>query len=218
MARTRAADYDAQRDRILALAVEAFANTGYAGATMALLAQTCGVSKATLYHYFPSKQALLFEALDRYTQRLVLIVEGVASRADSPEHALRSTLGSLMAEYRHSRAYHVALLQELRFLSPEQQRKIKAQERAVVGALTLLLERAAPGAMQPQERSLITMALLGMINFTFTWLRADGPVSHERFAELAASLWMKGLSGQAPGGLVPSSPESPHEQAIRLQG
>ena len=210
MARTRAADYDVQRERILARAVEAFAKTGYAAASMASLADACGVSKATLYHYYPGKQALLFEALDRYTRRLLAILE--PEPAADPRTALRETLCALMAEYRHSRAYHTALLHDLRFLGSEQQAQLRAQQRAVVAAISARIERAAPGSMAPGERSVITMALLGMINFTFAWLSPDGPVSHERFADLAASLWLEGLSGQA------HCPKENHdEQSVRVE-
>lgn len=214
MARPRAADYGAQRDRILALAVEAFARAGYTGASMADLARACAISKATLYHYYPSKQALLFEALDRYTRRLAAIAEGEAIRALAPRQALAEAVKALMAEYRHSGAYHVVLLQELKWLSPEQRETIRAQQRSVVGRLGALIDRVAPGAIAPAERSAITMALLGMINFTFAWLKPDGPVSHERFAELAASLWLEGLAGQSPPTLETPS----HEQAVRIEG
>jgi hypothetical protein len=85
----------------------------------------------------------------------------------------------------------------------------------MVAALGALIERAAPGSTVSAERSVITMALLGMINFTFAWLRPDGPVSHERFADLAASLWLDGLDGLAG---QPTSPETPSdEQTIRLE-
>ena len=53
MARTRAADYDEHRERILALAVESFARIGYPSASMSQLAAACGTSKAGLYLYFP---------------------------------------------------------------------------------------------------------------------------------------------------------------------
>ncbi len=216
MARPRAADYNAQRERILARAAEAFARTGYAAASMSMLAAACQISKASLYHYYPSKQALLFEALDRYTRRLAAIAAQASSRsADSPREVLRATLRALMAEYRHSHAHHAALLHDLRFLSPAQAEQVRTQQRAMVAALGTLIERAAPGSTVSAERSVITMALLGMINFTFAWLRPDGPVSHERFADLAASLWLDGLGGLAG---QPTSPETPSdEQTIRLE-
>ncbi|MFM7570973.1 MAG: TetR/AcrR family transcriptional regulator [Betaproteobacteria bacterium] len=217
MARTRAADYDTQRDRILARAVEAFAQTGYAAASMAMLAQACGVSKATLYHYYPSKQALLFEALDRYTKRLLSILAATQPPGGlAPREALRGTLRALMAEYRHSRAYHAVLLHDLRFLAPQEAEQIRAQQRAMVSALTELIAHAAPGAAVSAERSVITMALLGMINFTFAWFKPDGAISHERFADLAADLWLEGLHGLANPSTI--AHEDSHEQSVRIQG
>ena len=79
--------------------------------------------------------------------------------------------------------------------------------------VTALLEQVAPGTLSSEERSVVTMALLGMINFTFTWLRPDGPVSYDRFADIATTLWLDGLTGLAPHPAEPS-----HEQAIRIQG
>jgi hypothetical protein len=42
------------------------------------------------------------------------------------------------------------------------------------------------------------MALLGMINFTFAWLRPDGPMSYEQYADLVIGLWEHGLDDGLP--------------------
>src|SRR5690606_4140993 len=134
MARPRAADYDAQRDRILGRAVEAFADIGYPSASMAALAAACGTSKARLYHYFPSKEALLFESLDRYTARLAAIADAVRAERLEPREALRTLLRRFLAEYRHSREYHVALLNDVKFLDETRRTRIRAREREIVEA------------------------------------------------------------------------------------
>ncbi len=55
-------DYKGQaKSRILSAAIEAFSKRGYRNATMQGIAQDVGVTKADLYHYFPSKAALLKE-------------------------------------------------------------------------------------------------------------------------------------------------------------
>ena len=59
MARTQAADYEAQRAAILDHAAEVFAAAGYAACTMAEVARVSGASKARLYHYYASKEAIL---------------------------------------------------------------------------------------------------------------------------------------------------------------
>ena len=98
MARPKAPDYDAQRARLLAQATEVIAEQGYASASMSALAQACGTSKAGLYHYFPSKNALLFESLDRYTRRLASCLDAVCLQGLSPHEELEAMVRALLRE------------------------------------------------------------------------------------------------------------------------
>jgi len=199
--RPRAADHADQRDRILLRATEAIAELGYGSASMTQLAQACGLSKAGLYHYFPSKDAILFESLDRYTKLLMDRLAEVRARGLEPRHELGEMVRTLMLQYRDSRAHHVALLNDVKSLEPAAREQIRAQERAVVDQLALTLERVAPGRFDALTRKPATMALLGMINFTFAWLRPDGPMSHEQYAQLVIDLWERGLGTEQAGSL-----------------
>lgn len=195
MARTRAADHDLQRERILAAAVKAFAAVGYPSASMAGLAAACGTSKAGLYHYYSSKDSLLFDALDRYTRRLLALAEKEIAGAEPAQQTLRRLIRAFMAEYRSAQAYHAALLNDVKFLPEGQRQQIRAQERQVVRVFARTIARAYPQHAGPSRLMPTTMALLGMINFTFVWLRPDGALNDQQFAELVISLWEKGLSG-----------------------
>jgi AcrR family transcriptional regulator len=199
--RPRAADHADQRDRILLRATEAIAELGYGSASMTQLAQACGLSKAGLYHYFPSKDAILFESLDRYTKLLMDRLAEVRARGLEPRHELGEMVRTLMLQYRDSRAHHVALLNDVKSLEPAAREQIRAQERAVVDQLAETLERVAPGRFDALTRKPATMALLGMINFTFAWLRPDGPMSHEQYAQLVIDLWERGLGTEQAGSL-----------------
>ena len=201
MGRPRAADHADQRDRILLRATEAIAELGYGSASMAQLAQACSLSKAGLYHYFSSKDAILFESLDRYTKLLMDRLAEVRARGLEPRHELGEMVRTLMLQYRDSRAHHVALLNDVKSLEPAAREQIRAQERAVVDQLALTLERVAPGRFDALTRKPATMALLGMINFTFAWLRPDGPMSHEQYAQLVIDLWERGLWTEQAGSL-----------------
>ena len=61
MARTQAKDRGAKREAILEAAARVFASEGFDRASMAALAQDAGISKANIYHYYDSKDALLFD-------------------------------------------------------------------------------------------------------------------------------------------------------------
>ena len=214
MARPKAPDYEQHRARIQELAVEAFARNGFPNASMASLANDCGASKAALYHYFPSKEALLFEALDAYSRRLLVQVRQARAGAPTPGAEIAAIVRALMAEYRTSRAYHVAMLNDVRFLGAAQRTLIRKRERDVVEEIAGAIELAFPLAVNRDNRVVVTMALLGMINFTFAWLRPDGAVGHAQFADMVIALWSRGLGG-ADGPFLEGIQS---EQAIRLQG
>ncbi|MBD3760253.1 TetR/AcrR family transcriptional regulator [Sphingomonadaceae bacterium G21617-S1] len=68
-----------RRDAIVAIAQAYFLDHGYAATTMSGIAGTMGGSKATLWSYFPSKEALFEAVIDRATtlfrQRLTPLLD-----------------------------------------------------------------------------------------------------------------------------------------------
>ncbi len=71
MARGRARGYDEQREQILARAARLFAQRGYTATSMNEVAEACGVSKPSLYHYVRDKHQLLVEIAESHIGRLV---------------------------------------------------------------------------------------------------------------------------------------------------
>lgn len=84
MARTRANDYDKKRQGILSRSATLFAEHGFTGTSITMIADACGVSKALMYHYYRSKDAVLFDLLEDHLQHLVAVVEAAGSRPASP--------------------------------------------------------------------------------------------------------------------------------------
>jgi AcrR family transcriptional regulator len=210
MARPQSADHQLKRDAILDAAARCFAQMSYPAASMAAVAQALGASKARIYHYYDSKEALLFDLLDRYTQRLLALVGESEARAQrhnlNDRAALHALVRSFLMEYEHSADKHVALLNDTKFLSdavdgagevlapttafgqsqpaPLSQRSLIIQrQRDIVAAVARSLQRAYPQRMASANPVAVTMMLFGMINWTFTWLRPDGPMSYAQFAD-----------------------------------
>src|SRR5215468_8178540 len=99
MARTRAANFEQQRDAMLAAAARLFAERGYPAASIADLAAQCGVSKGLLYHYYRHKEHLLFDITDRYVDSLVQMIGDVEQGKAAPEMALRQLIERVMIAY-----------------------------------------------------------------------------------------------------------------------
>ena len=69
-------------DRILETATALFLKQGYGGTSMNALAKACGIQKASLYHHFQSKEAVLFACFQRGYQETVERMRAAADRAD----------------------------------------------------------------------------------------------------------------------------------------
>jgi AcrR family transcriptional regulator len=201
MARPVSAQYDQRRDEILNLAAALFAKEGFSSASMAGLAAACGMSKALLYHYYTNKEAILFDLLDRYTQRLLAIIgqtEGAAQRKKLSERAaLHELVRNYLVEYEHSASRHVALLNDTKFLGDAQRELIVQRQRDVVLAFTRFLRRAYPDAITDANERAKTMMLFGMINWTFTWLKTGGTMSYRDFAEEVCATLESGFAAPA---------------------
>ena len=194
MARPQSADHHFKRDEILDAAADCFAQLSYPAASMATVAAKVGASKARIYHYYGSKEALLFDLLDRYTQRLLAIIGETQAHAQRKKlddrAALHELLRAFLTEYETSATRHVALLNDIKFLSDEaieggisQRNLILQRQRDIVSAFTRFLRRAYPQRLTDSNQAAITMMLFGMINWTFTWLRPGGAMSYAQFAD-----------------------------------
>ncbi|MGX5650730.1 MAG: TetR/AcrR family transcriptional regulator [Comamonadaceae bacterium] len=202
MARPKSATHDLKRDEILDVAAQCFARQSFPAASMNDIAKACGTSKARLYHYYESKEAILFDLLDRYTQRLLALIgeaEGRAQRKNLSERdALSELVRAFLAEYETSATRHAALVSDTKFLGPAQRELVVNRQRDVVAAFTRFIRRAYPERVTPTNQTALTMMLFGMINWTFIWLRPGGPMSYAGFAEEVVAVLENGLAGRRP--------------------
>jgi AcrR family transcriptional regulator len=198
MARPKSSQHEIRRDEILDVAAQCFADRSYPAASMNDIAAAGGTSKARLYHYYESKEAILFDLLDRYTQRLLAVigqVEATAQRRSLDDRAtLHELVRSFLEEYEHSATRHVALLHDVKFLGDTQRDMILNRQRDVVSAVTRFLRRAYPARVTAANQTSVTMMLFGMINWTFTWLRPGGPMTYSAFAEDVIGMLEHGLA------------------------
>ena len=94
---------DDARARILAAAETVFAERGYAAAATREIAERAGIGKRMLFYYFPSKDAVYREVLERIVEGLVAIHEqtrtepGPVGLADAVEAMTRFTAQNLNA-------------------------------------------------------------------------------------------------------------------------
>jgi AcrR family transcriptional regulator len=184
-----------QRDAILNVAADAFAELGYPSATMVEIAKRCGVSKSLLYHYYDAKDAMLFDMMETYMLKLRDLVVSVAPLKLPAKEALAETVRRFVREYEHSRTRHIVLLNDVKFLPAEQREHVIGLEREVVQRFADLI--ATTYDIDKARAKVLTMCVFGMINWTFTWLRPGGQITYAQFAETVVGMLESGLNGGA---------------------
>jgi len=193
MARPRAATYDDQRAQILAAAAQLFASRGYTAATMNEVAAACGVSKPTLYHYVRDKHDLLAQIAAGHVARLEALVADVQAQGLAPEAHLRQLIRRFMLAYADAEHEHRVLTEDVKFLAATEQRAVMAAQRRVVAAFAEAVAMLRPELQAARLNTPLAMLLFGMINWTFTWLKAGGALTHETLAPVVEQLFFGGL-------------------------
>ena len=193
MARGRSAGYDEQRELILAQAAALFARQGYPATSMNQVAQACKLSKATLYHYYRDKDAMLVHIADGHVSRLLALVAEVQALKLTPEALLRELVRRIVVEYAGAQHAHRVLTQDVKFLPPADRRRILDKERGVVAAFAAAVAALRPELREAALATPLTMLLFGMVNWMFTWLKPEGALDYEALAPMVADLFLGGL-------------------------
>lgn len=197
MARGLARDHDQKRAAIRKGAARHFAERGFDRASMAGAAKACGVSKALLYHYYDSKEALLFDILDAHLSHLVTLLEGRSEPAG--EARVRALFRDILIAYRDADAEHKLQLESLDALDAELRKHLIAHQRRLVAAMAEAVRPLAPPDTPPERLHALTMSAFALLNWFYLWHRPGRGISREDYAALAADLFIGGAAAAATG-------------------
>jgi AcrR family transcriptional regulator len=206
MPRGRSPGYDLQRETILARAAELFAQRGYTATSMNEVADACGVSKPSLYHYVRDKHQLLAEIAETHVARLLALIAEVDAALPAPEQRLRRLIDAFLAAYAGSQAEHRVLTEDVRFLAAAEKRRVLDGQRRVVAAFAEAIVAIRPELAAARLQKPLAMLLFGMMNWMFTWLQPKGELSHADLAPVVADLFFGGVGAVR----APAQKVSPH--------
>ena len=188
MARSRANDYDDKRQAILDRSAELFSAHGYDRASMNKIAESCGVSKANLYHYYKDKEGLLFDVIRFHLEELLEVVETADDPGAAPEARLRGLIAALLEAYRDADSQHNVQISSMRFLPAQRQAELKGMERDLVRIFSAAVAGVAPHLKGTKMLTPVTMSLFGMVNWHYLWFKSTGSVSRDEYAEIVTRL------------------------------
>lgn len=185
------------RNEILNASAQIFSQKGYHGASMQDIAAAVNLQKASLYHHVSSKQEILFELLNRGLHLLTERVEQAIDVPQPPDHRLRLAIQAYTNALTEHQDVTSVLLLEYRSLEPKYlTRHIKERDRFELLWRDLIESGIRKQIFACDDPSMAARALLGVMNWTVTWFRSDGPMSAGEIADQITDLYLLGLTAR----------------------
>ena len=193
-----------RRAQLLEVAISIFGQRGFRGATTKAIAEAAGVSEATIFRHFPSKEDLYIAAFRQRTgvgtEQFVTVLEDLAERRED-EELLRSLGRAMLTAYEQDRDLHRMLMYA--WLDQDEAANRRMSEQIRESPLFAFLERyvarrQAEGSFRAGDAALLSRALLALpvhyaVHTKLYGIGSDAP--DEEVVALYARFLLAGLRG-----------------------
>jgi len=205
---TPSAPLNSRRAEICRRAAQIFQERGFDATSVSDIARALDMTKAGLYHYFTSKEALLFEimmfGLERVHDEVLVPVRAIRD----PEVRLRQLIVRHARIATRARGAVAFLVDEARALPPAQRSKIEQRMRVYIDLLRdTLTELKKTHRLRDVDPTVGAFSIAGMILWLPRWFRQGGRLTPEEAADEIANL--------ALGGLIRTPTASPRKSRAR---
>ena len=187
-------DIRSVRERILAAAVQLFAQYGYHAATMRDIARISGIQAASIYYHYPSKQALLVEIMDTHMRTLNTNLQRIVQEPLPVEQRLHEAIANHIRLHTTYKAEFFIIDTEIRALEEQQRGAILAlRDQYEILLQGLLEEGMEQGMFRRVDIKVASYALIAMCTEVATWFRPDGRLSVQQVIDLYTQMITDGL-------------------------
>ena len=189
--------YDARLNHVLETAAVLMAKDGYERASMRAVAKAAGVSLAGLYHYFDSKEQMLFLVQFRTFNSLLNLLQEKLHAVSDPLEQLRVMVHTHVSYFAANMAALKVCSHELDSLSGEAYQEANRIRRTYYDITRSIVDRVldAHAGDRKLDRHVATMSLFGMLNWLYRWYTPKRGCSPTTIANQLTSQFVHGVLG-----------------------
>jgi len=194
---------DAKRALILREAAQLINRRGFHAASLEELAGRLGVTKAALYYYFPSKQALLKACFDEVMAAAFDNLKRARREGRNAREKLRRTFVGYLQHIIDDVSVAVVTIEEDSLEAADRAEVIAARDRFERSLRGLVREGFRDGSIVPCDPKFVVFAMLGAVNWVTRWFRPDGTWTRAEVAEAMGAFLDRALSSTPAASLLP---------------
>ena len=194
MARTLGSYAKLTKPKISEIALNLFAERGYAAVSMRQIASKVGLQVGALYNYFPDKQTILSELLIHHMENLLQTWHS-QKLPEKPDKLLEFFVG-FHIEYHLNRPEEVFIAyMELRNLSSDNFKKIeKLRNKYELILSKILSDGVNKNLFICEETKIASLAIIGMLKEVNTWYKKDGRISVPEIKNIYQQIVLKAVT------------------------
>jgi AcrR family transcriptional regulator len=177
------------RQKFLDVASKLFARDGYAEVSLEDIAASIDARKGSMSYYWRRKEDFLLEIVRRFSGSIQTELQDISARDSSATERLRAAIDRHVNSILSSRTYATIFFEQRRHLPRKEQRAMSRFDSMIVDVYRRIIEDGVKaGEFKAFDAGIVTMELLGLMNWTYRWFQEDGPVKREDLvAEITAS-------------------------------
>ncbi|MCP8616390.1 TetR/AcrR family transcriptional regulator [Salirhabdus salicampi] len=189
-----------------------FEKHGFHGVTVKDIVEYCGASKGGFYHYFHSKDELLFVIHDTFITYVLRKANHAITTYQNPTEQLKAIIHSFVKVFDLYKSHIAVFYQESNYLKPHFESQIKKKRDEFK---QIIFDVIQEGQRQQHFRNelpveITGMSILGMVNWTYKWYRQDGPKSIEDISAVYTDIIMQGILTDEAKETAELKPSSSH--------
>ena len=182
-------------EKLMRVSVEHFAEHGYAQTSVQQIVDAAGVTKGALYHYFTSKDDLLFDIYDRLLSMQRKHLDAIVARGLDPEQTIRLVCEDVIVTSIEGLADGAVFFRSQHMLSEKRQREVKQRRRDYNDAFEAILARGREGGVFRTDipPAILIAHFFSDVHYLAQWYSPGGALTKQQVAEELTDLYLTGL-------------------------
>lgn len=187
-------------DDVLRAALGLFAAQGYANTSVQQVVERAGVTKGAMYHYFQSKDDLLFAIYDRMLTLQTDHLDAIVARGEPIEVTLRAVCVDVIETSIDFLLEGTVFFRSVHMLSQPRQQEVTRRRRAYHDTFAGLVEKGQAEGLYRTDvpRGVLVAHFFADVHYLPTWFSPDGPETKEQVAAQLTELFLTGIAA-GPG-------------------
>lgn len=183
-----------RREEIYEKALELFIANGFDQTPLSRIAKELGITKAGLYHYFISKEELLFFIHERNVKRDLMPIIEAGEQIDDPQERISYIIKQYVEASISRDASARMLIHEVDKLEPAHRDIIDTIWRKFFYLIRdSLSELESAGRCKELNKTFAAFALIGMCRWTFNWFNPERADSATELCKTFDEIFFRGI-------------------------